>query len=156
MQNKIAYVNIVKIINESSVGVQEQERLNKVKEILVAAELTAQQIYTTMSEEDIQKNRAIDIANINQSWQIEQQNARSVSLKTIVDEVERYRQSKSLDMILSCEFVVSADPVFDVSAEIIERLKEVSIEYGEMPGFTVNSNLAEDKISDVVSSEHHE
>lgn len=89
MQKKIAYVNIVKIINESSVGVQEQERLNKVKEILVAAELTAQQIYTTMSEEDIQKNRAIDIANINQSWQIEQQNARSVSLKTIVDEVER-------------------------------------------------------------------
>lgn len=55
------------------------------------------------------------------------------------------RQSKNLDMILSCEFVVSADPVFDVSAEIIERLKEVSIEYGEMPGFTVNSNLAEDK-----------
>lgn len=156
MQKKIAYVNIVKIINESSVGVQEQERLNKVKEMLVAAELTAQQIYTTMSEEDIQKNRAIDIANINQSWQIEQQNARSVSLKTIVDEVERYRQSKNLDMILSCEFVVSADPVFDVSAEIIERLKEVSVEYGEMPGFTVNSNLAEDKISDVVSSEHHE
>lgn len=155
MNKKIAYVNLAKIITESSVGVQEQERLNKVKEILVAAELAAQQIYTTMSEEDIQRNRAVDIANINQSWQIEQQNARSISLKTIVDEVDNYRKDKNLDMILNGEIVVSAESKFDVSEEIIERLKEVCIEYGEMPGFTVNQNLVEGKTSDVISSSEH-
>lgn len=151
MFKKIAYINIARVLNESQVGLLERERLNEVKNILMEAEKAAMQIYETMSEQDKQRNSAVDMANINQSWQIEQQNARSISVGAIINEVDSYRISKELDMILNQDFVLSAESKYDVTSDFIEVLKDISIDYGNLPNFSVNVKSTEGKECETVS-----
>ena len=137
MYKKIAYVNLVRVINESPVGNLEAIRNNQVKEVLANAEMAAQEAYLSMTEDAIQKNRAVDVENINQLWVIEQQNARAISLRVIFKEIEKYRILEGLDVILNSECVVSADKQYDVTDDIILNLKDVNVDYGDLPGFTV-------------------
>lgn len=137
MFNKIAYVNLVRVLNESTVGQSELARLQEVKEILVNAEQAAQEAYLGMSDEEKERNRAADIANINQSWGMEQQNARAASIRAILKEVEDYRNSNELGMILNSEYVIAAEQQYDVTDDIILHVKDITIEYGDLPSFTV-------------------
>ncbi|MCG3099974.1 hypothetical protein MAQ58_10970 [Enterobacter sp. DRP3] len=144
MFNKIAYVNLVRVLNESTIGQSELARLQEVKEILTNAEQAAQEAYLGMSDEEKERNRAADIANINQSWGIEQQNARAASIRAILKEVEDYRNSNELGMILNSEYVIAAEQQYDVTDDIILHVKDIAVEYGDLPSFTVtrkeNSN----------------
>lgn len=152
MFKKIALINIAKVLNESQVGVLERERLSEVKNILMNAEQTAMQIYEAMSELDRQRNSAVDMANINQSWQIEQRNARSISVGAIIHEVDNYRISKGLDMILNQDFALSAELEYDVTSDFIEVLKDINIDYGNLPNFSVKRKSTEGKECETVPS----
>lgn len=146
MFNKIAYVNLVRVLNESPVGQLELARLQEVKEVLMGAEQAAQEAYLGMSEEEKERNRAVDIANINQSWGIEQQNARAASLGAILKEVERYRSDNELAMILNSEHVIASEQQYDVTDDIILNMKDIQVDYGDLPGFTVTkpNNICEE------------
>jgi Skp family chaperone for outer membrane proteins len=145
MFNKIACVNVVRILNESPVAQLELARLQAVQEILRNAENAAQEAYLGMAEDEKEKSRIADSSNINQSWVIEQQNARAASLREIFKAVERYRCSHELGMIINSEYVVAADQHYDVTEDIISNMANIQVDYGVLPGFTVTKPQASEE-----------
>ena len=142
MNQKIAYVNVARLISESSLGRLESARNEEVKAILMKAEAAAQKAYLSMSVEDMQNNRAVDAANINQSWLIEQKNSRSMSLSFALKKVEEYRKAKNFNIVLNSEHVVAADEEYDITNDILESLKDINVDYGDLPTFTMKNGAA--------------
>lgn len=142
MNQKIAYVNVTRLMSESSLGQLESARNEEIKAILLKAEAAAQKAYLSMSAEEVQSNRAVDAANINQSWQIEQKNSRSISLSVALEKIEAYRKEKGLNIILNSEFIICADEEYDVTSDVILSLKEINVDYGVLPTFTMKNDGA--------------
>lgn len=140
MNPKISYVNLTRLIGESPLGILESARNEEVKAILLKAEAAAQKAYLSMSVEEMQNNRAVDAANINQSWLIEQKNSRSISLSFALKKVEEYRKEKALNIILNSEYIVCADEEYDVTSDILLNLKDINVDYGDLPTFTMKND----------------
>lgn len=140
-QQKIAYVNIAKILETSSVGKQEQEWDQKVKDILVKADKDAQANYANMPSDQQQKARQADAATLNRQWDIERSSARVKSVKAIAAVVESYRTSHKIDIVFDSSQIVASNPASDVSQDIITQLANTKVDYGKLPEVVVNKEM---------------
>jgi len=139
-QQKIAYVDFSTVLKDSVVGKQEAEHTKKVKERLLSAEKDAEQHYKALPDEQQKQSRQADSVIINRQWLAEQQHARIVSLKTIKEAVEAYRQKNTLTLILDRQQVVAASMDADISKQIIAQLADVSVDYGNLPVISIRSD----------------
>lgn len=140
MNQKIAYVNLTRLMGESPLGILEYARNEEVKSVLIKAEAAAQKAYLSMSEEEKQNNRAVDVANINQSWLIEQKNSRSMSLSVALKKIEEYRKAKGFNIVLNSDYIVCADEEYDITNDILLSLKDINVDYGDLPTFTMKND----------------
>lgn len=152
MQQKITYIDLGKVLNESVIGKQEQARQQKVHDILLQAGKDAEARYAAMTPEQRQKSAAADQTVLNNQWAAEQRHAREVSLKTITAAVEAYRVNHKIDVVLSQNQVVAIDPRSNISDDIIGKLKDVHVDYGALPAVTIkeadDKNAQEKKAAD--------
>lgn len=139
-QPKVAYVDIAKVLSESSVGKQEAQRNQDVRNILVKADADAKEKYKEMSPKQQQQSSSADMLVLNQLWAAEQQHTRDLSVKAIADEAEKYRVNHKLDYVLNGATVVSADKKNDVTQAIIKQLEGKKVDYGDLPKISVSEH----------------
>lgn len=137
MGEKIAYIDISRILNDSSLGKQETLRNEQVKSVLLDAGKEARDIYQTLPEKEMHEKQAADIALLNQIWSVELQHSRAVSLRVIAAAAEAYREKHHLDLIVSSEQVLAAVHGANATDAIINSLKEVKVDYDKIPEMTV-------------------
>lgn len=138
MNQKLAYIDVSRVLKESSVGKQEAGRGEAVKNILLDAGNSAQEAYKNIPESERHDKQVADTALINQVWQGEQQHARAVSLRIISGVAEKYRNTHGLDLIISSEQLIASNDKYDVTDAIIKDLKDVNIDYGMLPAAKVS------------------
>lgn len=139
-QQKIAYVDFSTVLKDSVVSKQESEHTKKVKERLLNAEKDAELRYKELLVEQQKQSRQADAVIINRQWLAEQQHARMVSLKTIREAVEAYRQKNMLTLILDRQQVVAASTDADISKQIIAQLANANVNYGKLPVISIRSD----------------
>jgi Skp family chaperone for outer membrane proteins len=144
-QQKIAYVNMGKILETSAVGKQEQEWNQKVKDVLVKADKDAQENYTNMPADQQQKARQGDAETLNRQWDIERSSARVKSVKAIAAVLENYRTSHKLEIVFDSSQIVVSNPTSDISQDIIPLLANTKVDYGKLPEVVVNKEMGTPK-----------
>ncbi|MDA8480516.1 hypothetical protein NNO04_17610 [Citrobacter sp. Awk 4] len=142
-QSKVAYIDIAKVLSESSIGKQEAQRNQDVRNVLVKADADAKEKYKEMSPKQQQQSSSADTLVLNQLWAAEQQHTRDLSVKAIADEAEKYRVNQKLDYVLNGATVVSADKKNDVTQAIIKQLEGKKVDYGDLPKISVSENVKE-------------
>lgn len=145
-QQKIAYVNMAKILETSPIGKQEQEWGEKVKDVLVKASTDAQATYANIPADQQQKAREADAMTLNRQWDIERSSARVKSVKAIVAVVETYRTGNKIDLVLDSSQVVASNPANDISQQIITQLANTRVDYGKLPEVVVNKQMGKTEI----------
>lgn len=133
MQQKIAYVDISTVLKESSVGKLEIEHNEKVKARLLSVEKDAEVRYKAMPSAQEKESRIADAQIINRQWLAEKRHARLISVQAIKKTVETYRQKQNIAMVLTGESIVAVDKGADISKKVIDQLKDIQVDYGELP-----------------------
>lgn len=136
---KIATVDLVKILNESSVGKQETERNQQVRDILVQAGQQADKEVAALPADKQKQSRLADQAILNRQWNNEQQSARAASVQAIVKAIDSYRQEKKLTLVVESHQLIASDPASDVSQAIIDSLKDTKVNFGDLPEITTKA-----------------
>lgn len=155
--SKIAYVDVAKAISDSSIGLQEESRNLKVRNILLKAEAGANEKYKMMSEKQKQQSRDIDNLTLNQVWIAEQQRSRDLSIKAIAEEAELYRSTHNMDFIVVNTSVLAAKESNNITGDLIKQLKNKTVNYGELPKINVSENtFSNDKIPEDVSKSNED
>jgi Skp family chaperone for outer membrane proteins len=152
MKQKIACIDMAQVLRDSVVGEQEAEHNKQVKAVLLKAQRQAQNHYKGLSDQQLNKARMADTMIINQQWLAEQRDARNQSIKIISGVVDTYRKEHGLTLVIDSTQVIAADGQADISADIIEQLKDVKIDYGELPRVSFKG-AGEDKPSQGTPSE---
>ena len=145
-QQKIAYVNMAKVLETSSVGKQEQEWGQKVRDVLVKANKDAQATYATLPADQQQKARQADAVTLNQQWDIERNSARIKSVKAIAEVVESYRTSHKIEFVFDSSQIVASNPTSDISQQVIAQLANTKVDYGKLPEVIVNKEMEQPHI----------
>ena len=145
-QQKIAYVNMAKVLETSSVGKQEQEWGQKVRDVLVKANKDAQATYATLPADQQQKARQADAVTLNQQWDIERNSARIKSVKAIAEVVESYRTSHKIEFVFDSSQIVASNPTSDISQQVITQLANTKVDYGKLPEVIVNKEMEQPHI----------
>ena len=145
-QQKIAYVNMAKVLETSSVGKQEQEWGQKVRDVLVKANKDAQATYATLPADQQQKAREADAVTLNQQWDIERSSARGKSVKAIAQVVESYRTSHKIEFVFDSSQIVASNPTSDISQQVITQLANTKVDYGKLPEVIVNKEMEQPHI----------
>ncbi len=140
-QQKIAYVNMAKVLETSSVGKQEQDWDEKVKDVLVKAQKDAQATYANIPADQQQKAREADVATLNRQWDIERSNARVKSVKAIAAVVESYRTHHKIELVFDSSQIVASSPASDISQDIITQIANTKVDYGKLPEVIVNKPM---------------
>lgn len=139
-QSKIAYIDIDKVIKESSLTEQEENRNQEVKNVLVNADAGAKEKYKEMNSEQLQKSSAADAMILNQVWIAEQQHTREMTIMAIKDEAESYRAEHNLDYVINSVSLLSAQKKNDITQAIIKKIESKEINYGELPKISVTES----------------
>lgn len=132
-QQKIAFIDMEKVLQKSDISKQESDRQQKVHNILTQAQKEAEARYGAMADEQRNKSQAADSILLNGQWIAEQRHAREASLKAIAAAVEAYRVNHKMTLVLNQNQFIAIDKRADISTEIIEQLKGVKVNYGELP-----------------------
>lgn len=146
-QSKVAYVDIAKVLNESSIGKQEAKHNQDIKAVLLKAESDAKEKYTAMSEKQQQQSREADNLTLNQVWMAEQQHSREVSIKAITEEAENYRASHKIDYVMVSTSILAAKEGADITNDLIKQLEKKKVNYGDLPKISVTDNPVENEKS---------
>jgi Skp family chaperone for outer membrane proteins len=136
---KVAYVDMSVVLKDSVLGKQEAEHNQQVKDRLLGASKEAEVQYKNMPMDQQAVSRKADAEILNREWQAGQKRARMVSIQSISNAVEAYRQKQKLDMVLSAEYVISANKERDVTQQIIAQLATSHIDYGTLPEITTKN-----------------
>jgi Outer membrane protein (OmpH-like). len=142
MKHEIGYVDMVKVLNASSVGKQEAKHNQRVLEVLKTAQKEAQDTYGSMPEEQRKKSALADAQILNNQWAVEQKHAREVSVKAIMAATESWRQRHHLRMVVDSRQVIAADPEADITQAIITELATAKVEYGDLPQVSIKKSAA--------------
>ncbi|MEG1421748.1 hypothetical protein [Citrobacter sp.] len=152
-QSKVVYVDIAKVLNESSIGKQEAQHNQDIKDVLLKAESDAKEKYAAMSEKQQQQSRAADNLTLNQVWVAEQQYSREVSLKAITEEAEIYRVSHKMDYVMVSTSLLAAKEGADITSDLIKQLEKKKVNYGDLPKISVADSQDKNVKSDDVPQE---
>lgn len=151
---KIAYVDVAKVLSDSSIGKQEIQRNQDVKTVLLKAEGHAKEKYKTMPDKQQQQSRDADNITLNQLWIAEQQHSRDMSVKAIAEEAESYRASHHLDYVIVSASVLAAKNDANITNELIKQLEKKKVNYGDLPKISVSEHSSEaDKLGSVTSDD---
>lgn len=129
----IKFVDVEKVISQSSLLKQESEHLNKVKETLLAGKKAAENSYEKMTKEDAQKSALADKLLLERSWSQQQKQARISTLETIYAAAEQYRVENKIAVITHKTAIIAGDTSADISDQIITLLKEQQVKYAPLP-----------------------
>lgn len=132
-EKAVKFINIDRVMQESGLAEQQQQRLKTVNETLQSGLKMSQQNTASLTEEKRQKALLADQQLLNLEWQREQKKARTVVLKAITDTAEAWRKEHNLLAIFPVQSVLASDPEADISEEIVKRLKDQEVDFGSLP-----------------------
>ena len=131
----VAYVSYNKVLEESTILAQENLHNEKViAQANVAIKRTLVKSYD-MPELIRREIRMIEKINKTNKLRAEQGRVRRISLKVISDEIEKYRLENHYSIIFNKDLSPPYNLDLDISNEIIEKLKGITVEYGNIPKF---------------------
>lgn len=134
-QKGVAYVSYKKVMKDSTILHQENQRSEKMLTLAQEAAQKKQQKYYTLPEPLRREIREIDNVNKTNRLRSEQSHARQISQKVIAEAVEKYRIEHRYSVVFNKDIVLNASEGRDISDEIIAKLQGVDVEYGELPSF---------------------
>ena len=132
-EKAVRFINIDRVIEESGLAEQQQQRLKTVNETLQSGLKMSQQNAASFTENKRQKALLADQQLLNLEWQREQNKARAVVLKAVTDTAEAWRKEHNLLAILPVQSVLASDPEADISEEIVKVLKGQPLAFGPLP-----------------------
>lgn len=135
----VTFVNINKVLSESVIQEQEQERNNLIKNILDKAQKDASKAYAEMTPEQQAKSKTSDAIILNRQLILEKRHSRNVSLQVITKAIEDYRKNNGISVVLNSDSVIAIDPAKDISSDIIKLLKDEKVSYGDLPKITIKN-----------------
>lgn len=130
-EKKVKFVNIERVMQESGLGQQQQERLKAVNEKLQHGLKMAQANGMMLPEDQRQKAMLADQQMLNMEWQKEQNKSNAAVLKAIAEASEQFRKENNLLAIMPA--TLAYDPQADITNEIIAKLKTTVVDFGALP-----------------------
>ncbi|WP_420301036.1 hypothetical protein [Enterobacter sp. BNK-8] len=133
----IALIDLPKAFTSSEIAIQEKERVDSIIRTMQDAMDKSKKEYDKLSPEKAEEARKADAVKMGIVLEQSKHLARLSSLKVILEEIEKMRKEGGCSVILLRTSVVSADEQMDITNALVQRLKGLKVDYGEMPAFTV-------------------
>lgn len=135
--NGVAYVSYSKMLKESTILDQEKTHIDQVIALANTESTKTAEKYYAMPEPIRREIATIyNITTINR-LKAERSRARRISHKVISDEVEMYRLKNHYSVVFNKDIVTPPNNGRDISGEIINKLRDIKVDYGKLPIFEV-------------------
>lgn len=135
----VAYVSYTKTLKESTILAQENTHNDKIRLLANVATNKMLKKYYSLPEPIRREIRMIKNIKMNNELRSEQGRTRRISHKVIEDAIEEYRVENHYSMIFNKDISGTPDDGKDISVEIINKLKDTKVDYGELPKFDENN-----------------
>lgn len=136
-QQSIAWVDYAQLLENSAPGLQEKSHNNEVKTILLKAKQSVQETYTAMDKDKAARSQLADTQMLNKQWLLEQRQARQKTMDVLNKSITDYLEKNHLRAILPKEEAVAVAPDADITQIIIDKVKDVKVDYGKLPEVTI-------------------
>ncbi|PKA32760.1 hypothetical protein CWR41_00240 [Cedecea lapagei] len=133
----IALIDLSKAFTSSEIASQEKERIDSIIISMQDIMDKSKKEYDKLSPEKAEVARKADAVNMGIFLEQSKHSTRLSSLKVIQEEIEKMRKEGGYDVILLRSTVLSADEKMDITNALVQRLKGLKVDYGEMPAFTL-------------------
>lgn len=133
----IALIDLSKAFTSSEIATQEKERVDSIIRSMRDVMDKSKKEYDKLSPEKAEEARKADAVNMGVVLEKSKHLARLSSLKVIQEEIEKMRKESGYSVILLRSSIVSADEQMDMTNALVQRLKGLKVDYGEMPVFTL-------------------
>ncbi|MCU6180281.1 hypothetical protein [Enterobacter roggenkampii] len=140
----IAFIDIERVLNESSIKQQRNDRLMLLKQQLIILADKAEKQYRLLPEEERKKIISNDSMLIKNIWDTELAYVKNKNIEAINKEI-RERFSHHYPIVLTGAMVTFADKKYDITDDIILYLESKRIDYGDLPNLVVRK-LSEENI----------
>lgn len=139
----IAFIDIERVLNDSSIKQQRNDRMTLLKQQLITLADEAEKQYRLLPEEERKKLISYDSMLIKNIWDMELAYVKNKNIEAINKEIQE-RLSHHYSIVLTGTMVTFADKKFDITDDIIMYLERKRIDYGDLPNLVVRKLSEED------------
>ncbi|MFS7302880.1 hypothetical protein AB6873_16090 [Rahnella rivi] len=127
------FANIEQIMIDSGLAAQEKTHLEQVHQSLQDGAKLVEENYKTLPQDKVPQARQADANVLNAQWQAQQMAARNAVVAEVKTVTEQYREEHKIDAIMPVQSAMSYSKDLDVTADLVAKLKDVKIKFGEVP-----------------------
>ncbi|HAS1172446.1 hypothetical protein [Enterobacter hormaechei] len=142
-EQNIAFVDINRILNESTIKKQSNSRVVFLKQKLFALADEAEKQYRLLSEGESKKSSSYDAALIKRIWDKELAHIKETNIAVINKQIQN-EFSHRYSIVLTGSMVTFADKKVDITDDVILSLESKRIDYGDLPDLSVKALSDED------------
>ncbi|MEL4871829.1 hypothetical protein AAEU41_23785 [Pantoea agglomerans] len=134
----VAYVDIDRVLNESAIKQQSDNRIISLKQKLFSLAHEAEKQYRLLPEDKRNEASLYDASLIKLIWTKELGYIKRKNIEAINQQIKE-TLSKRYSMVLTGAVVTFANQQVDVTDEVTVALENKIIDYGDLPDFTVKT-----------------